>query len=373
MLIGVDASRANKQQRTGVEWYSYHILRELAALPQAAEHRWRAYTPTPLLEDMRAAIPLWEERRLAWPPKYLWTQLRLSYELYRHEPGLLFVPAHVLPRIRPRKTCVTVHDIGFHRMPELYKPIQVAYHEIATRDIVRSNAKILTVSEFSKQEIMDAYHVSAERIHVTPLGVEEEYQPQSLAEQARVRERHALGDRPFVLYIGRLEEKKNIHRLVEAFLLMAEQRSEVLCVLAGPRGRGWENIRELLRKHPQGKRVRVAGYVDERDKRALLSAAQCYVQPSLYEGFGLPILEAMACGTLVVSSSAGSLPEVGGSCVAEYVDPRAASSIARGMERAFAYSDAERNRLIQQGRAHAATFTWKKTAEQTMTAFMSYV
>lgn len=373
MLIGVDVSRANKTHRTGVEWYAYHVASELARMPEAAHHEWLAYTPSALLPDLRTAIPSWTERRLTWPPKYLWTQARLSYEMYTLPPELLFVPAHVLPRIVPKRTFVTVHDVGFHRFPQLYKPIQVAYHEISTRDIAHSDAHVLTVSEFSKQEIMEAYGIAADRITVTPLGIDPIHAPQSLVNQQRVREKFGLGDDPFVMFVGRLEEKKNVRRLVEAFLTLAEERSDVLCVLGGLPGRNWSSIQGMVDRHPQGTRVRVTGYLSEEDKCALLSAASCYVQPSFYEGFGLPILEAMACGTVVVSSSAGALPEVGGDAVFSYVDPRSVDELTLSMKRSLDLALTERDAWIQRGRERSACYTWQETARQTLAAFERYV
>lgn len=372
MRIGVDASRANHVERTGVEWYAYHVLCELAALPESKHHQWVTYAPTELVTDVKSKLSDWEERCLSWPPKYLWTQARLSFELAQVPPDLLFVPAHALPRILPKKTVVTIHDVGFRRFPELYPSFQVALHDIYTRDIVRSNACILTVSEFSKRELQEMYHVAEERIEVTPLGIDSHYRPHSREDQTAVRELFQLGEHPFALYIGRLEEKKNTERFVEAFFAFAERDADAHCVLAGIKGNGWSRVESLIRRHPQGHRVHILGYVDERDKPALLSAATCYIQPSLYEGFGLPILEAMACGTMVISSTAGSLPEVGGDAVACYVDPYSVTSIAEGLESVFRLPVADQQAYIERGCMHATRYTWKQTAQATLTAIERY-
>lgn len=373
MRIGVDASRANTQHRTGVEWYAYHLLRELAQLPESARHTWLTYAPQPLMPDLARVLQGWDQQTLAWPPKYGWTQFRLSFEMSQQPPELLFIPAHTLPRILPKKTVVTVHDVAFRRHPELYPAHQVAWHEITTRDIAQSTAHVLTVSAFCKQELQELYRIPEDRVTVTPLGVDASYVPASIAEQERARTAHSLGSAPFFLYVGRLEKKKNTQRLVEAFLLLAEQEAESLCVLVGTPGFGWNDIRSLIDRHPQGHRVRVLGYVAEAEKRALLSAAQAYVQPSLYEGFGLPVLEAMACGTLVVSSSAGSLPEVGAGGGAFFVDPHSAESIAAGMAEIQRLSEADRSPLVARGKAHAPSFTWQETAKKTLAAFERYV
>lgn len=372
MWIGVEASRANRLNRTGVEWYACHLMRELAALPQAAEHQWTAYTETPLQADLRSWIPNWEERVLPWPPKYLWTQLRLSWEMKMRPPQVLFVPAHVLPRVTPKKAVVTVHDVGFRRFPKLYKPAQIAYHDITTRDIVRSNAKIITVSEFSKREIVELYHASPDQITVTPLGIDtERYCTQSEDAKQLIREKYKL-DRPFMLFVGRLEEKKNISRLVRAFCeAMDGSKGGELLVLAGPEGYGWSEVRTWLATHPRRNQVRVLGYLPEGDKPALTAAADWYIQASLYEGFGLPVLEAMACGVPVLCANAGSLPEVVGSAKALFFDPFNIPDIAVTIERAFRLSRETRGEMVGLGQIHAQQFTWKRTAEQTFPILIS--
>lgn len=372
MWIGVEASRANRAQRTGVEWYACHLMRELAALPEAASHQWTAYTETPLRPDLRAWIPGWQERVLRWPPKYLWTQVRLSLEMHFRPPQVLFVPAHVLPRALPEKAVVTVHDVGFKRFPKLYKPIQVAYHEITTRDIVASKAKIITVSEFSKREIIELYGASPNQIEVTPLGLDtDRYCPQTEEARAAVREKYGL-DRPFLLFVGRLEEKKNILRLVQGFCeAMDASNNDALLVLAGMAGHGWGEAKAWLAKHPRGGQVRVLGYLSEADKPALTAAADWYIQASLYEGFGLPVLEAMACETPVLCANAGSLPEVVGSAKALFFDPLKVPEIASRIVDAFALSRPEYLDMVRLGREHAPKFTWKRTAEATLPILLS--
>src|SRR5690349_10689956 len=155
MRIGIEASRANRPVKTGVEGYAWHVIQELKELPAASKHEWWLYGNTPLATDLGAFPPNWKEKRRCWPPKSRWTQARLSWEMIHRPPEVLFVPAHVLPRFTPKKSVVTVHDVGFHRFPELYKHVQVAYHEWSTRDIVRKNARIITVSEFCKKEIVE--------------------------------------------------------------------------------------------------------------------------------------------------------------------------------------------------------------------------
>lgn len=373
MVIGIEASRANRAQRTGVEWYAAHLLRELHRLPVATLHAWVLYTNVPLRQDLREWTKGWTERVLSWPPKYLWTQLRLSSEMRLMPPDVLFVPAHVLPRVLPKRTVVTIHDVGFRRHPEFYKPIQVAYHEATTRDIVRSSAHILTVSEFSKQELVTLYGCPPDRVHVTPLGVQHEvYRPCSQDEQRVVREQYQLGDEPVFLFIGRFEEKKNIGGVLEAFFAFAERSPKGLLLLVGQPGKGWKRFAQRIEHHPQGKRVRVLGYVTEAQKVALLSTATALLHLSWYEGFGLTILEAFACGALVIASSAGSLPEVAGGAAFALVSPQDTQEASHALERVTALSAQERSVYQTRGVERANEFTWQKTAEATYAVLTDY-
>lgn len=373
MVIGIEASRANRAHRTGVEWYSAHLLRALHALPQSTLHAWILYTNTPLVEDLRRWTKGWTERALTWPPKYLWTQIRLSYEMRLMPPDVLFIPAHVLPRVLAKRTVVTVHDVGFKRRPDLYKAHQVAYHDIAMRDILASHAHILTVSEYSKQEIVALYGCAPERITVTPLGVEHDtYKPVADAEQQLFRAKYTLGDEPVFTFIGRFEEKKNIRGLMEAFFAFAERSPKGVLVLVGQPGKGWKACLKTYRTHPAWDRVRVLGYLKEEEKVVLLSLATALVHMSWYEGFGLPLLEAMACGALVIASNTTSLPEVAGDAAFALVPPDDREQIARALERVLALSPEDRQGFAERGKQRAKRFTWKQTAEQTYDVLTGY-
>jgi len=368
MLIGIEASRANKLHKTGVEWYSYRLIQALKQDPEAAPHTWMLYGNQPLSMGLERLPGNWHECRLEWPPEYLWTQVRLSLEMLRKPPEVLFVPAHVLPRFAPKRSVVTVHDVGFHRFPELYKPRQVSYHEWSTRDIVKSGAKIITVSSFCKREIMDGYGVPSERIDVTPLGVDHDtYKPADPSVIATTLARLQIPT-PYILFVGRLEAKKNILVLVEAFKRHKQSRGmgdPLQFVLAGLPGEGFDAIEKAIAESDCADAIHITGYLSESDKVALLSGALAYVQPSLYEGFGLPPLEAMACGSPVISSNAASLPEVVGEGNALFFDPQDPESLRVHLETVLDQS-AVRDRLRLAGLAWAPRFRWDKTARQTL-------
>ncbi|KPJ85095.1 hypothetical protein AMJ57_04320, partial [Parcubacteria bacterium SG8_24] len=170
LTIGIDASRANARQRTGTEWYAYHVIRELRdIIPDT--YRVILYSKEALRDGLEDLPSHWESRVLAWPPRKLWTQLRLSWEMYRRPPDMLFVPAHALPVILPRKAVTTLHDVAFMAYPQAYRPLERIYHRFAARFAVR-RARILTVSEFSRREIVRYFRADEAGIRVTPLGID---------------------------------------------------------------------------------------------------------------------------------------------------------------------------------------------------------
>jgi len=368
MLIGIEASRANRLQKTGVEWYAYRLIQAMKQDPMQDPHAWIMYSNDALSMGLERLPINWHERRLSWPPKYLWTQLRLSLEMLQKPPEVLFVPAHVLPRFTPKRSVVTVHDVCFHKYPELYKPRQVAYHEWSTADIVKSGAKIITVSEFCKREIMEGYHVPAERITVTPLGVDHAtYKPASPEVIDAMQARLQIPE-PYLLFVGRLETKKNILVLIEAFKRHKQSRGvgdPLRLVLAGLPGEGFDAIGKAIADSGCAEFVHITGYISEADKVALLSGALAYVQPSFYEGFGLPPLEAMACGAPVISSNAASLPEVVGEGNALFFDPLDVEALRVHLENVLDHAET-RSSLRSAGLAWAPRFRWDKTARQTL-------
>lgn len=368
MIIGIEASRANRLQKTGVEWYAYRVIQELKKLPEADRHSWLLYSNLPLAMGLERGPTNWHERRLSWPPKYMWTQIRLSWEMAKRPPEILFVPAHVLPRFIPKRTVVTVHDIGFHRMPSLYKPQQVAYHEATTRDIVKRASRIITVSQFSRRELIEGYNADPARITVTHLGVDHErYRPADPAVIAAVLGRYRLAQ-PYLIYVGRLELKKNILTALEAFRRYKEARGvgdPMKLVFAGIPGMGFDAFQRAYHASGLGESVVFTGYVSEDEKIALLSGATALVHPSWYEGFGLTPLEAMACGCPVVCSSAASLPEVVGQENALWFEPQDVDALAQRLMEIT--DDRERRQtLIERGLAWVAQYDWAETARRTL-------
>ncbi|MBP6943183.1 MAG: glycosyltransferase family 4 protein [Candidatus Buchananbacteria bacterium] len=365
MRITIDASRANRPQKTGVEWYSYHLIEELKKITADDGNEWLLYTNDPLDVVLKKAPTNWQEAILHWPPKYLWTQIRLWWELISNPPDVLFVPAHTIPLLPIRKqtkVVVTVHDVGFHRFPELYKPIQRAYHELTMWRIKQRANVIMTISEFSKQEIIECYNIDPQRIVVAPLGYDEQkYKPQTIDSQLLVKYKIA---QPYILYTGRIERKKNILNLLEAFKILHERQPQVQLVLVGAPGNAIEPMNEFIVNNKLMNAIHYLGYVSADELPVLVAGAAVYSFVTLYEGFGIPIVEAMASGVPVVTSDMNPHHEVAGAA-ALLVDPHNPQVIAEALAQIITQPElAERLKIA--GLAQSQRYKWSQTAATTL-------
>ncbi|MBP9752159.1 MAG: glycosyltransferase family 4 protein [Candidatus Moranbacteria bacterium] len=385
MLVGIDASRAFLHRRTGIEEYSYQVIRHLrdaipkgdfvilyvrkkislsAVIPSlsrnlalmsgrsfdfAQDDKRRKFS---FFESPRMDFELpknWEVKGL-WAPRF-WTQIRLSLEMLFHSPDVLFVPAHTVPVIHPKKTVVTVHGLEYEMFPKAYSFWERLYMRLSIRFSVRVADRIVAVSENTKRDLTRLYGVPEERIAVIYEGVSLEI-PNS---------KFQGNQKPYLLFIGRLEERKNIVRIIEAFGILKEKyHIPHELVLAGKPGHGYENIRRKI----QGARykIRETGYVSEGEKRELLKNADVFLFPTLYEGFGLPVLEAQAAGVPVVASKTSSLPEVGGEG-ALYADPLSPEDIAEQTWKFLSEKDV-RDGIMGAGLENVRRFDWRKCSEK---------
>ncbi|GAB4546505.1 MAG: glycosyltransferase family 1 protein [Anaerolineae bacterium] len=365
MLIGIDASRMAREWRTGTEAYSLHLSRALVAA--GGEHRFRLYTPAMfppgMLNDLAAAQvenPRHEVRVIPFPR--LWTHLRLAWEVSRHPPDVLFVPAHVMPLVCPVPCVVTVHDLGYLYWPEAHRRPDRWYLDWTTRRHAHLAARVIADSQATRADLIRHYHADPERVVVVYPGRDEALGRQDDPEAiAAVKARYNISGR-YLLFLGTLQPRKNLVRLVEAFARLAPVWDDLQLALAGKRGWLYEDLFVRVKSLGLERRVVFTGYVADQDKAALISGALALVYPSLYEGFGLPLLEAMACGTPVLTSNVSSLPEVAGDA-ALLVDPLDTDAIAAGMVRLMTDVDL-REALIQRGRAQVCKFSWAGAARE---------
>jgi glycosyltransferase involved in cell wall biosynthesis len=357
-VIGIDASRANVEQKTGIEWYAYHLIMELKQLIPDS-YRVELYTRESLRDGLEDLPDHWTERVLRWPPKYLWTQVRLAWEMVVRPPDLLFVPAHTMPLVLPKKSATTLHDVTFMVIPDAYSWKGRTYHKFAADYAVKHADQIFTVSGFSKSEIVKWFGADDEKISVTPISYDADSFRSDLDHIDTLRVLDGLRIRkPYFLFVGRLQRKKNLDALVRGFRKFREKHGDWRLVLVGKRGRGAE---EALAGDTEG--IIEVGYTSSEELPYVYSGAEAFVFPARHEGFGIPVLEAFASGTPVICSTETSLPEVAGPA-AYFLETNDISGIASAMERVA--SDEElRGDLRRLGLERVKEFSWKRTAEET--------
>lgn len=357
----MDASRAVSLHPTGTETYSRRLIEALLALNSS--YRFRLYFRTsPPAGHFSGA-----ELRII-PFSRLWTHLRLSWEMARRPPDLLFVPAHVLPLVHPPLSMVTVHDLGYLHFPRAHPLLQRLYLDLSTRWNARTATRIIADSEATKADLATRYGIPPEKVTVAYPGYDEGLAPvRDLAAITAVRARYGIPDNYF-LYLGTLQPRKNLAHLITSFANLKPEtlQPETVLVLAGRRGWLYEDIFAQVRRLGLEERVIFPGYVPEEDKAILLGGALAFVFPSLYEGFGLPVLEAQACGCPVICSNTSSLPEVAGKG-ALLVDPTDADGWAEAMAR-LAGEPGLRASLVEQGYANHRRFSWHRCARTVLEA-----
>lgn len=377
MLIGIDASRGFLKKRTGVEEYSYQIVKALTKVD--SQNQYILYLNGQENEEVA--------RGIAWPSNFkfknisfprLWVHLALCLAAWRDRLDVLFIPAQAMPIFYPRKTVVTLHGLEYEYYPESYSVFRRFYLRFTTKFSLKHAAKIIAVSENTKKDLIKMYDGDAEKIKVVYHGYNVLLFPSSLrggcpktTDEAISSDCKYVGDKQysraeklFLLTIGRLEARKNIINLIKAFELLKNDGWGGKLVLVGKAGYGYSEIKKAIFGSPYQEDIIEKGFVSEEEKLQILQTATVSVFPSFYEGFGMPLLEAFAADVPVAASSASSLPEIGGNaCV--YFNPENVDDIARKVREILENKSLCQN-LIQKGQTRLADFSWQKCARETL-------
>lgn len=357
MRIAIDASRCTVQRVTGTENYAIQLIRALIRLN--TQHDITLYFRDTPSSDL---FPVSEHVTYGVIPfRRAWTHVRFAAELWRDQPDVTFVPAHTLPIFFPGTAVVTVHDLGFKYFPQAHPVRQRLYLDWTTRYSAYRVNIILADSQATADDLHRFYGVESDKIRVVYPGIN----PLAVGDIQTVRQKYNLPERYF-LFVGTLQPRKNIARLVEAYQLWQRQNpgDNAGLVLAG--GKGWLYDPAWV-EGVEG--IHLMGYVDDADKGALYAGALALVFPSLYEGFGFPVLEAMQCGTPVIASNTSSLPELVGE-PGLLVNPLDVEAIAEAMSQ-LSNETSLRSKLVGQGFAQATRFTWIEAARKTLAALES--
>jgi glycosyltransferase involved in cell wall biosynthesis len=275
---------------------------------------------------------------------------------------LFHATEHLLPPLHGVPTVLTVHDMIFKLFPEHQKRLNFWYLNATMPLYCRRAGAIVTVSESSKQDIVAHYGLDPAKVTVVYEAAAPEFVPASREAVEGIRRRYGLPG-PYAIHVGTIEPRKNLTRLIEALQLLREAGLTVPLLVVGGKGWLYDDFFQRLERLEIADAVHFPGYVPSSDLPLLYSAATIAVMPSVYEGFGLPVLEAMACGTPVVSSDASSLPELGGRA-ARYFDPYDVEAVAETIRKVWVDQDL-RAEMRQQGLAQAASFSWQRAATQT--------
>jgi glycosyltransferase involved in cell wall biosynthesis len=337
--VAVDLNPATREVVTGTEVYAREVGSRLQGA--APDLQWRFFAS-------RARAGLGVDLTVVPFPR-LWSQVRLPLALARVHADLLFVPSHAVPFAWPGKALTVVHDLAFERYPHAYSGAERAYLQITTRWAARRCPLLIAVSESTKADLVAIYHVNPDRVRVVPLGGGETI-PRAVAPASRLAELGLEGT--FVLQVGRIETRKN----QAAALAAVERLDGVKLAVAGP-----ERDPALAARLRASPSCRVLGRVDQPTLELLYEHAGAVLVPSLHEGFGLPVLEAMARGKVVVAAAGSSLPEVGGDAVLYVDDPFDSAAIAKALATALG-DETVRARLGRAARDRAAGFTWDRCA-----------
>jgi glycosyltransferase involved in cell wall biosynthesis len=274
---------------------------------------------------------------------------------------------YIGPVSLPCPLVVSIHDVSFRQYPEWFSLRDKCVLRIGVALSVRRAGRVLTISEHANEEIRRVYGLSADKVVTTYLAADLQYEAVQSIGDWEGFSRHGI-KRPYLLAVGNLQPRKNLERLVQAFALLKKKMDiPHTLVLTGKNLWREDGVFKAIREMDLQSAVTLTGYVSCEDLAYLYQGADCFVFPSLYEGFGLPVLEAMACGTPVVTSNTSSLPEVAGDA-AMFVDPKSIASIVQGIEEVLC-SPQLQAKLIEKGLENVKRFSWRKTAEDTLRVY----
>ena len=318
MRIGIDASRAFVKNPTGTERYACEVITRILRLPEARNHTWVLYVKPGQMQSIAEA----DFKRMSQvkvkviPLKYLWTQLGLAWRTWVDRLDVLWVPAHTLPVLRNPKlnTVVTIHGIEYEWLPAYENRLQRWYLPLSTKYALGQADKIIAVSEFTKKQLIERMRADPNKITTILEGFEVQDGGQSLGarDTAKIFHKYKIKSKQYLLFVGTVQPRKNLVRLIEAFskLIHRLKKTDLKLVICGKLGWSYREVVSAPQKNQIQDRVVITDYVDNSTREILLSNALAYVQPSITEGFGLPVLEAMAAGVPVVSSRGGALSEI---------------------------------------------------------------
>lgn len=374
ITIGIDGNEANTTQRVGIGQYAFQILQYLCDPKSSVEYKknriqFTIYLKDKPKSDLPPANTFWKYSSFG--PKKFWTQIALPLHLFLDHirPNVFFTPTHYAPRFTPSKCVISIMDVSYLLYPEMFRKKDLWQLRSWTEYSVRNSEKILTISNFSKSEILEYYNVEDEKVIVTYPGYDRNiFNPGNKAKKILESKFYNLKRKynihgEYILFVGTLQPRKNIVRLIEAFHFLQKKRNELQLVIIGKRGWLYTDLFEKIKELKLENKIVITDFVANDELSLFYQNAKCFVLPSLYEGFGLPVVEAMASGCPVVVSNTSSLPEIVGDA-GILIDPLDTKSIVEGILQA-GFSKDKRNDLIEKGLQRTSLFNWNTCVRKT--------
>lgn len=372
MKIWIDGKEANQQNRVGSSQYAFEIIRNLEKID--SENEYTILLPNKPFDDLPRTRKNWKYRVLK--PEKLWTRITLPSALYltSNKPDLIFSPTHYIPRFSPVKRICTIFDLAYLHFPEFFEKRDLWQLKNWTKFSIDNATKILAISEFTKKDIVKNYGINPEKIVVTKLGFDNEtFKPVIDRKKIKTLLDKYMITGSYIIYIGTIQPRKNLVRLMEAFSKISDLDAKLVIVGKTNEGgrKGWmyEDILKTPKQLGIENKVIFTGFVSTSELPTFLSGASVFVLPSLWEGFGIPVLEAMACGVPVITSNLSSLPEVAGKA-GVFVDPYSVDQIEHAL-RLLLTDKKTREKKVKLSIEQVKKFSWEKCAKQTLLALLT--
>jgi len=368
MKIGIDVSRMVVGERTGTENYTYWMTKKIFEGERHKRHEWVLYVRS--LDTKSGEGEFWAQIRkltnvrvVEIPLKHLWTQVGLAWRTWIDGIDVLWIPAHTLPVLRSPfvKTIVTIHGIEYEWLPAFENRLQSWYLPLSTKYAIWCANQIIAVSGFTRSQIVERMGGNPKKIKVVWEGVIEN--GTSLRSKfLPLGQKYGISQHKYLLCLGTVQPRKNLVRLVEAFSRLSNRYPDLKLVIAGKLGWSYDEILASPTKYGVAEKVIFCGYINEAERYTLLHNAVLFVQPSITEGFGLPVIEAFAAGIPVVSSFGGALAEIVGNA-GVLVDPYDVPDIEKGIEKLIGNRKL-RNQFVERGKGRLGLFDWNLAANE---------
>ncbi|MFA6080837.1 MAG: glycosyltransferase family 1 protein [Patescibacteria group bacterium] len=356
--IGVDGNEANVEKKVGVSVYALNILRYFSKIADS-KTQFLVYLKSPPLLDLPDENEFFKYKVIN--GKFLWSQIYLPFELYLNKGiNVYFSPAHYLPRLCPVPQVVTVHDLAYLYFPKEFTKKDLWQLKNWTDVSIKKARQIIAVSKTTKKDIIKNYGIDENKVSVIYNGYEKQITEKTSAVKLK----------KFILFVGTIQPRKNLEILIDAFEKFIQTNNDFRLVVVGKKGWLYENIFEKVKIMKLENKVIFTGHITDEELVSYYTNAFCLTLPSLYEGFGIPVLEAMSYNCPVIASFSSSLPEIGGdACL--YFDPKNSDDLLEKFN-ILKNNDKLRKELILKGKKRIKDFSWKKCGKETLEVIKNY-